>query len=153
MRSGLAGPIPMPKRHASAVWQGDLKAGKGRVSTESGAIKDTAYSFTTRFENERGTNPEELIAAAHASCFSMAFANELTKVGLKPETVETTASATFEKTDAGFTVTGIHLESRAKVPEADNAKFQQAAEAAKKGCPISRLLAPGTNITLRATLA
>jgi osmotically inducible protein OsmC len=149
---GVAVAIRMPKRTASAVWQGGLKDGKGRMSTESGALKDVAYSFTMRFEDERGTNPEELIAAAHAGCFSMALSSELGKANLRPESVETTATVTFEKTDAGFTVTESHLDCKARVPGADAAVFTRAAEDAKKGCPISRLLAPGTRVTLQARL-
>ncbi len=134
------------KRGASAVWRKGLKDGSGTVSTNSGAVKGLAYSFTTRFEETPGTNPEELIAAAHAGCFSMAFSGELGKAGITPESIETKATLTFEKTDAGFAVTSIHLDTAAKVPGADRAKVEAAAEAAKKGCPISRLL--NTNITM-----
>ena len=128
------------KRKASAVWRGDLKGGKGTISTESGVLKDTQYSFCTRFENGVGTNPEELIGAAHAGCFSMAFSAELGKAGLTPESIQTTATVTMDKTDAGFTVTGSHLDVTAKVPGADKAKVLEVANAAKAGCPISRLL-------------
>jgi lipoyl-dependent peroxiredoxin len=128
------------KRKASAVWQGDLKSGKGKISTESGTLKEAQYSFSTRFENGVGTNPEELIAAAHAGCFSMAFSAELGKAGITPESISTTATVTLEKTDAGFTVTESHLDMTAKIPGADKNKILEIAGAAKAGCPISRLL-------------
>jgi osmotically inducible protein OsmC len=128
------------KRKASAVWSGDLKTGKGRISTESGTLKEAQYSFSTRFENGVGTNPEELIAAAHAGCFSMAFSAELGKAGITPESVHTTATITLEKTDAGFTVTESHLDMTAKIPGADKEKVLGIANAAKAGCPISRVL-------------
>jgi osmotically inducible protein OsmC len=137
-------------RSASAVWKGDLKTGTGTMSTQSGALKDAAYSFVTRFEDKPGSNPEELIAAAHAGCFSMAFSAELGKAGLTPESVETTAEVTLEPVDGKPTVSRSHLRTRARVPGADQAKFDAAAAAAKAGCPISRLL--NTNITLDATL-
>ena len=136
------------KRKASAVWRGGLKDGKGSISTESGSLKETQYSFSTRFENGVGTNPEELIAAAHAGCFSMAFSAELGKAGITPESISTTATVTLEKTDAGFTVTASHLEMTAKIPGVDSAKALEIANAAKAGCPISRLLK--ANITLDA---
>ncbi len=138
------------KRKASAVWRGDLKAGKGTISTESGTLKETQYSFSTRFENGVGTNPEELIAAAHAGCFSMAFSAELGKAGITPESIATTATITMEKTDAGFTVTQSHLDVTAKVPGPDKAKVLEIANAAKAGCPISRLLK--ANITMDVRL-
>ena len=138
------------KRNGSAVWKGDLKGGQGTVSTESGVLSNTQYSFTTRFEDGKGTNPEELIAAAHAGCFSMALSSELGKLGATPESIRTTATLTFEKTDAGFTITAIHLETKAKVPGADKATFETAANNAKKGCPVSRVL--NAEITLAATL-
>jgi len=138
------------KRKASAVWQGDLKTGKGSISTESGTLKETQYSFSTRFENGVGTNPEELIAAAHAGCFSMAFSAELGKAGFTPEKISTTATITMEKTDAGFTVTESHLEMTAKIPGIDQAKFTDIANGAKAGCPISRLL--NAKISLNAKL-
>jgi osmotically inducible protein OsmC len=138
------------KRKASAVWRGDLKAGKGAISTESGVLKETQYSFGTRFENGVGTNPEELIAAAHAGCFSMAFSAELGKAGITPESIATTATITMEKTDAGFTVTASHLDMTAKIPGADQAKAVEIANAAKAGCPISRLLK--ADITLDAKI-
>ena len=136
------------KRKASAVWNGDLKGGTGNISTESGTLKEAQYSFGTRFESGVGTNPEELIAAAHAGCFSMAFSAELGRAGLKPESIHTTVTITMEKTDAGFTVTESHLDVTAKVPGADQAKVLEVANAAKAGCPISRLLK--ANITMDA---
>jgi len=138
------------KRTASAVWQGDLKKGKGTVSTESGVLSQSQYSFATRFESGKGTNPEELIAAAHAGCFTMALSAQLGSAGLTPEKLETAASLTFEKLEAGWTVTQIHLDVRGKVPGADAAAFDKAANDAKTGCPISRLL--NTKITMAATL-
>ncbi len=138
------------KRKASAVWRGDLKAGKGVISTESGTLKEAQYSFGTRFENGVGTNPEELIAAAHAGCFAMAFSAELGKAGITPESIATTATITMEKTDAGFTVTQSHLDVIATVPGQDKAKVLEIANAAKAGCPISRLLK--ANITMDAKI-
>ena len=138
-------------RSASAVWHGGLKDGKGTISTQSGTLKDTQYSFSTRFENGVGTNPEELIAAAHAGCFSMALSGQLTAAELPPKSIETTAVVTLEKTDAGFTVTKIHLTTKATVPGIDKAKFDELATKAKEGCPISRLL-KAAEITLDATL-
>ena len=137
-------------RKASAVWQGDLKGGKGTVSTDSGVLSNTQYSFNTRFENGKGTNPEELIAAAHAGCFSMALSAELGKAGITPERIETTANLSFDKQDAGWSVSGIHLQSQVKLASGDRSKFDSAANAAKTGCPISRLL--NTKITLDAKL-
>ena len=136
------------KRKASAVWRGDLKTGKGNISTESGTLKEAQYSFGTRFENGVGTNPEELIAAAHAGCFSMAFSAELGKSGITPESISTTATITLEKTDAGFTVTESHLDMTAKIPGADKEKVLGIANTAKAGCPISRLL--NAKVTLDA---
>jgi len=138
------------KRTASAVWRGGLKDGKGTISTESGVLADTQYSFSTRFENGKGTNPEELIAAAHAGCFSMALSAELGKAGLTAESIATTAAITLDRTDAGFTVTKSHLDVTVKMPGADPAKFTAAANAAKAGCPISRLLK--AEITMDAKL-
>ena len=138
------------KRKASAVWRGGLKDGKGAISTESGVLKETQYSFSTRFENGVGTNPEELIAAAHAGCFSMAFSAELGKAGITPESIQTTATITMEKADAGFSVTESHLDVTAKIPGADRAKALEVANAAKAGCPISRLLK--ANITMDAKI-
>lgn len=138
------------KRKASAVWRGDLKGGKGNISTESGVLKETQYSFGTRFENGSGTNPEELVAAAHAGCFSMAFSAELGKAGITPESIHTTVTITLENTDAGWTVTQSHLDVTAKIPGVDQAKFTVAANAAKAGCPISRMLK--ANVTMDARL-
>jgi osmotically inducible protein OsmC len=136
------------KRTASAEWHGDLKTGKGLVSTDSGALRATPYSFTTRFEGEKGTNPEELIAAAHAGCFTMALSGELGKAGLVPDTLKTTATVTLDKLEGGWTVTESHLEVTARIPGASVEAFQKAAEAAEKGCPISRLL--NSKITMEA---
>jgi osmotically inducible protein OsmC len=138
------------KRKASARWEGDLKTGKGVVSTDSGVLQSAPYSFTTRFENEKGTNPEELVAAAHAGCFTMALSAELGKAGLVPEALNTTATVTLDKLDAGRTVTESHLQVVGKVPGASDEAFRKAAEAAETGCPISRLLK--TKITLETTL-
>ena len=138
------------KRSASAIWMGGLKDGKGTMSTESGVLKDMQYSFSTRFENGVGTNPEELIGAAHAGCFSMALSGVLGESGMTPTSIKTTAAVTLERTDAGFTITAIHLDTTAKIPGADQQKFMAAAEKAKAGCPISRLL--NAKITLDAKL-
>ena len=138
------------QRKSSAVWHGDLKTGKGTVSTESGVLSQTPYSFSTRFENGTGTNPEELIAAAHAGCFTMALSGQLAAAGLVAEKLETTATLTFEKLDAGWTVTGIVLDVKGKVPKTDQAAWERATQAAKAGCPISRLL--NTTITMQARL-
>jgi osmotically inducible protein OsmC len=138
------------KRTASAIWHGGLKDGKGMVSTESGVLKQTPYSFSTRFENQPGTNPEELIAAAHAGCFSMALSAELGKAGLTPETIRTSAVLTMDKLDSGWTVTQSHLDVTVKIPGADKDRFEAAASAAKAGCPISRLL--NAKITMDAKL-
>lgn len=139
------------KRNASAVWTGGLKDGKGTVSTESGVLNKTQYSFSTRFEDGKGTNPEELVAAAHAGCFSMALSGQLGNLGLTAESINTNATVTFEKLEAGWTVTEVHLDVTAKIPGADPAKFETAANNAKTGCPISRLL--NTKITMQARLA
>lgn len=138
------------KRTATAEWRGDLKTGKGAISTESGVLSETRYSYTTRFENEKGTNPEELIAAAHAGCFTMALSAELGKANLKAESLRTTATVTLEKGDAGFSVTESHLELTAKVPGATTESFLAAAHSAEVNCPISKLLK--AKITLDAKL-
>jgi lipoyl-dependent peroxiredoxin len=138
------------QRTGSAVWKGGLKDGKGTVSTQSGVLKDSQYSFGTRFENGIGTNPEELIAAAHAGCFSMALSAQLGEAKMTAESIHTTATVTLEKTDAGFTVTKVHLDVTAKIPGADPAAFDTAANNAKAGCPISRLLK--AEITMTAKL-
>jgi osmotically inducible protein OsmC len=140
----------MLKRKASAVWNGGLKDGKGSISSDSGVLRDTQYSFSTRFENGIGTNPEELIAAAHAGCFSMALSGQLTNAGHTAESINTTATVKMEKTDAGFTVTAVHLDVRARVPGVDQEKFETLANNAKAGCPISRLLK--AEITMDAKL-
>jgi osmotically inducible protein OsmC len=138
------------KRKASAEWQGGLKEGKGKISTDSGVLQDTQYSFSTRFEEGKGTNPEELIAAAHAGCFSMALSGQLGNAGLTADSINTTAAVTLEKTDAGFTITKVHLEVRAKIPGASQEAFDSAANNAKAGCPVSRLLK--AEITMDAQL-
>ena len=139
------------ERTASAVWKGSLKEGKGTISTQSGTLKDTQYSFAARFAEGVGTNPEELIAAAHAGCFSMAFSAELGKAGFTPESIETSARLTLDMHDKP-TITKIHLTTKAKIPGIDKAKFDEIAAGAKAGCPVSRLLAPAAEITLDATL-
>ena len=138
------------KRNASAEWQGDLKTGKGTVSTESTVLSKAQYSFSTRFENGKGTNPEELIAAGHAGCFTMALSGQLGNAGLTPQQLNTTATVTLEKVDAGWSVTQIHLDVKGKVPNADQAAWEKATQAAKTGCPISKLL--NTKITMDAKL-
>ena len=138
-------------RSASAVWKGGLKDGRGTVSTETGTLSNVPYNFAMRFENEKGTNPEELIAAAHAACFSMALSLFLGEAGMTATSIETTAKVTAEPVDGKFTITESHLTTKVAIPNADKAAFQKAAEGAKAGCPISRLL--NTKITLDATLA
>lgn len=138
------------KKTASAHWQGDLKQGKGTISTESGALKDNPYGFNTRFEDAPGTNPEELIGAAHAGCFSMAFSMLLGEEKFIPDSIDTKATVTLEKQSDGFAVTAVHLEMSARIPKIDQAKFKEIADKAKAGCPISKLL--NANITLEATL-
>ena len=138
------------KRKASAIWSGGLKDGRGAISTESGVLKQTQYSFGTRFENGVGTNPEELVAAAHAGCFTMALSAELGKAGMTAERLETTATVTMDKLEIGWTVTEIHLDVAAKIPGAGAPAFEVAASAAKDNCPISRLL--NAKITMRAAL-
>ncbi|WP_328851163.1 OsmC family protein [Micromonospora globbae] len=142
----------MPIRTASARWQGNLTEGSGTLRTGKGGLEGN-YSFKSRFEEGEGTNPEELIGAAHAGCFSMAFSKALADAGATPTSVETTAKVHFEKTDAGFSVTRIDLETVGQVPGLDEGEFQKLAEAAKANCPISRLLSPGAEITLTARLA
>ncbi len=138
------------QRKASAVWKGGLKDGKGTVSTASGVLSDTQYSFGSRFEQGIGTNPEELIAAAHAGCFAMALSAQLGEAGLKAESIRASAAVTLENTEAGWTVTKSHLDVVAKIPGADPAAFEKAANNAKAGCPISRLLK--AEITMNARL-
>lgn len=138
------------KRTGSAVWQGDLKSGKGTVSTQSGVLKDTQYSFSTRFENGVGTNPEELIAAAHAGCFTMALSAQLGNAGFTADRLATQAAVTLEQVQGNWTITTIDLELDAKVPGIDQAKFNELAEEAKKNCPVSRVL--NAKMNLKATL-
>lgn len=138
------------QRTASAQWKGGLKDGKGTVSTASGVLSNTQYSFSTRFENGKGTNPEELIAAAHAGCFSMALSAELGKASITPASIETKCTVTFEKTDTGFAVTESHLDVKANIPGGNKAAFDKAAADAKAGCPISKVL--NTKITMSASL-
>ena len=137
-------------RKASAIWKGSLKDGKGNISTESGVLSNTPYSFSTRFENGKGTNPEELIAAAHAGCFTMALSAQLGNAGITPDSLETTATLTLEKLDAVWTVTKVHLDVAARIPGNDQTAFEKAAQNAKAGCPISRLLK--AEITMSARL-
>jgi osmotically inducible protein OsmC len=139
------------QRKGSAQWKGGLKDGKGTVSTASGVLNNTPYSFSSRFEGQQGTNPEELIGAAHAGCFSMALSAQLDGVGLKADSIDTTATVSLEKLDSGFAITSVHLEVRAKVPGADQAKFDEATKKAKEGCPVSKLL--NAKITMDAKLA
>lgn len=138
------------QKKASAVWMGDLKTGKGSISTESGVLSNAPYGFVSRFEGGPGTNPEELIGAAHAGCFSMALSVQLGNAGLKADKIETTATVNLNKLDQGWTVTDVHLDVKAKVPGADQASFEKSANAAKAGCPISRLL--NAKITMDAKL-
>src|SRR5277367_635177 len=139
------------ERKASAVWKGGLKDGKGSISAPGGVLKDTQYSFTSRFENGPGTNPEELIAAAHAACFSMALSAQLGGANLTPESINTSATLSMEKLEAGWTITASHLDVTAKVPGATAEAFNTAAANAKAGCPVSKVL--NAKITLDAKLA
>jgi osmotically inducible protein OsmC len=138
------------KRTAQAQWKGDLKTGTGAISTASGILKDTPYSFISRFEQGAGTNPEELLAAAHAGCFTMAVSAQLAGAGLKADSLETTCTITLEKRDDGFAITESHLVLKAKIPGATREAFDKATAAAKSGCPVSKLY--NTNITLDAEL-
>jgi osmotically inducible protein OsmC len=137
------------QRKASAVWQGDLKSGKGTISTDSGTLKQTQYSFSTRFENGVGTNPEELLAAAHAGCFTMALSAQLGGAGLTPEKLETTATITLDKVGDGFSITKSHLDLVARVPGADKAKFDAAVKNAETGCPVSKLFRAEISVNAR----
>jgi lipoyl-dependent peroxiredoxin len=128
------------KRSATVAWQGGLKDGKGTISTESKALSAVPYSFRTRFEDQPGTNPEELLGAAHASCFSMALANQLGEAGLNPERIDTKATVTLERLDTGLSITHVHLDVVVKSPGADRTKFEEAAHKAKTGCPLSKVL-------------
>ncbi len=138
------------EKKATAVWLGSLKDGKGIISTESGALSKAPYGFNTRFEGVAGTNPEELIGAAHAGCFSMALSAQLSNAGLTAERIDTQATVSFEKLEPGWTITGVHLDVSAEVPGVDAAKFEEIANNAKTGCPISRVL--NTKITMTAKL-
>jgi lipoyl-dependent peroxiredoxin len=137
-------------RHGSATWQGGIKDGKGSISTESGALKAYPYGFASRFEGMLGTNPEELIAAAHAGCFTMALSLILGEAKLTAELMETSAKVTIEQVEGGYAITASHLTLKAKIPGADQAAFEKLANAAKAGCPVSKLLK--ADITLDATL-
>lgn len=141
----------MIRKKGSAHWNGGLKEGRGRVSTESGAVDDVRYGFRNRFEGEPGSNPEELIGAAHSACFSMALAGVLERSDLNPEEIETTATVSLEQQDGGFAITKVHLDVTAKVPGADAEAFQEAANAAKENCPVSKVL--NAEITMEAKLA
>lgn len=138
------------KRTASAVWSGGLKDGKGSISTQSGILDNTQYGFSARFESGAGTNPEELIAAAHAGCFTMALSAQLGEAGITAQRLQTTATVTLDKVEDGFAITAIHLDLTAKIPGADRAAFEEAANKAKVGCPVSKLFK--ANITLDAKL-
>ena len=140
----------MFKRSASSVWTGPGPSGKGTVTTPSGVLKEVRYTANQRFGDDAGTNPEELIAAAHAACFGMALAFNLTNAGLEAESISTTSTITLDKSSGDWTLTNSHLDVRAKIPNADQAKFEQAAEAAKAGCPISRAL--NMSVSMTATL-
>ncbi|HCN45729.1 MAG TPA: OsmC family peroxiredoxin [Pseudomonas sp.] len=138
------------KKTASAHWQGGLKDGKGTISTESGALNQTPYGFNTRFEDTPGTNPEELIGAAHAGCFSMALSMILGEAGFKADSIDTKAEVTLDKQPDGFAITAVHLILKARVPNASNEQFQELANKAKAGCPVSKVL--NATISLDATL-
>ena len=138
------------RRKASAVWEGGIRDGKGRISTDSTVLSDTRYSFSTRFEEGVGTNPEELIAAAHAGCFSMALSGQLGNAGLTAESIRTTATVRLEKIEGGFPITSVHLDVAARIPGADDEKFRTAANNAKAGCPVSKVL--NAEITMEARL-
>lgn len=138
------------KREATATWRGNFLKGSGSVSTQSGVIQSAPYTSAGRFEQGGGTNPEELVAAAHAACFSMALENELERTNIRPESIETVASVIFEQINQGWTITAVHLTVSAKVMEADESLFQRAAQRAKEGCPISRLL--NAKVTMEAKI-
>jgi osmotically inducible protein OsmC len=138
------------KRSGSAVWKGSLKDGTGNVSTGSGVLANIPYNFSKRFESEKGTNPEELIAAAHAACFSMALSAQLGNAGMKADSINTTATVSLDQVEGGFAVTSSHLETTVRIPNADKAAFDKAVENAKSGCPISKLL--NAKITMNARL-
>jgi osmotically inducible protein OsmC len=138
------------QRKASAVWKGGLKDGKGSLSAPGGVLNNTQYSFASRFESGAGTNPEELIAAAHAGCFSMALSGQLGGANLTADSIETNVTLTMDKLESGWTITASHIDVVGKVPGADAATFQKCAEAAEKGCPVSKVL--NAKITMTATL-
>jgi osmotically inducible protein OsmC len=138
------------QRKASAVWQGGIKDGNGHITTDSGVLSATPYSFSTRFEDVPGTNPEELIAAAHAGCFSMALSLMLGEVDIRPERIDTTAAVTLEKSEGGFSITKVHLDVQVRAPGADRTRFEAAAAKAKAGCPVSKVL--NAAITMHAKL-
>jgi osmotically inducible protein OsmC len=138
------------KRSASAAWQGGLKDGKGSISTQSGVLKDAQYGFSTRFEDGPGTNPEELIGAAHAGCFTMALSAQLGEAGLTADSLKTTATVTLDKVEGGFSITAVHLDLVAKIPGATQQAFEAATNNAKLNCPVSKLL--NAKITLEAKL-
>ncbi|GGE26190.1 peroxiredoxin [Primorskyibacter flagellatus] len=142
----------MIKKHGSAIWNGTIKGGSGKVSTESGVLDNAPYGFKQRFEGEKGTNPEELAGAAHAACFSMALSLQLEQAGMEAEEISTKATVSLDKVEGGFEISKVHLDLTAKIPGADEAKFQEAAANAKAGCPISKLF-KGAEITLDAKLA
>jgi osmotically inducible protein OsmC len=137
------------QRKASAAWQGGLKDGKGTLSTESGVLKQTQYSFSSRFETGVGTNPEELLAAAHAGCFTMALSGQLAEAGMKAEKLDTTATVTIEKVGDGFSITKSHLDLVARIPGADKARFDAAVKAAETGCPVSKLFKAEISVSAR----
>jgi osmotically inducible protein OsmC len=138
------------KKTASAHWEGGIKDGQGTISTQSGALKEHPYGFKARFESGSGTNPEELIGAAHAGCFSMALSMQLGNAGMTAQSIDTKAEVTLEQQDGGFIISAVHLTLKAKIPGADREKFETAVDAAKKGCPVSKVL--NAEITLEATL-
>ena len=138
------------KKTASAHWQGGIKDGKGTISTQSGALKSAPYGFNTRFEDQPGTNPEELLGAAHAGCFSMALSKELGEAGMTAESIDTQAEVTLDKADGGFSITAVHLTLKARIPGSDRAAFEKTVETAKNGCPVSKVL--NAEITLEAVL-
>ena len=137
------------ERAATAIWNGALRDGKGAISTQSGVLTDAPYSFVTRFENGKGTNPEELIAAAHAGCFTMALAAQLGTMKVTPESLRTSATVTLEKLDAGWTISKIHLEVAGRIPGISAEAFQSAADSAKQNCPVSRLLKAEISMTAK----
>lgn len=137
------------QRKASAIWQGGLKDGKGTISTDSGVLKQTQYSFSTRFENGIGTNPEELLAAAHAGCFAMALSNQLGSAGMVPKKLEAAATISLEKVGEGFSITKSHIDLVAEIPGADKDKFQTAVKAAETGCPVSKLFKAEISVSAR----